>query len=216
MKTQTIGIPTLITAMEPTSTTAVAYHGLCTNLRFTMLETSLKTIAVVSAEAGEGKSTIIANLGIAFAQSGQRVLLVDGKLQRPFLHTIFGLKNQLGWGNLLNGQVTGLQEVIWPTAIRNLFVLPGGVKSPNPAQLLSTKSLTLFMEDVKDDFDVILFDSPALALGAEAQFLASKTDGTLVVVKEKLTKKELLREAHNQLLQAHAHILGFVYNGIAK
>lgn len=216
MKTQTMTIPTLITEMEPTSRTVEAYQELSINLRFAMLETNLKTLAITSASEGEGKSTITANLGILFAQSGQRVLLVDGNLRHPFLHRLFALENQVGWGNLLNGQVTNLQEIISPTRVINLFLLPSGVKSPNPAQLLSMKSLALFMEDVKDDFDVILFDSPALNKGTEAQFLAAKTDGTLMVVKENLTKKEGLRQAYHQLLQAHGRILGFIYNGAGK
>lgn len=83
-----------------------------------MLETSLKTIAVVSAEDGEGKSTIIANLGIAFAQSGQRVLLVDGNLQRPFF-ILSWFEEPARLGKPLKWSVTGLQEVIWPT----LFVI---------------------------------------------------------------------------------------------
>jgi Mrp family chromosome partitioning ATPase len=95
MKTQTATIPTLITQMEPTSGTVEAYQELSTNLRFAMLEMNLKTLVITSASEGEGKSTITANLGILFAQSGQRVLLVDGNLRHPFLHRLFALKNQL-------------------------------------------------------------------------------------------------------------------------
>ncbi|WP_270376176.1 CpsD/CapB family tyrosine-protein kinase, partial [Enterococcus thailandicus] len=127
MKTQTMTIPTLITEMEPTSRTVEAYQELSINLRFAMLETNLKTLAITSASEGEGKSTITANLGILFAQSGQRVLLVDGNLRHPFLHRLFALENQVGWGNLLNGQVTNLQEIISPTRVINLFLLPSGV-----------------------------------------------------------------------------------------
>ena len=216
MKIQEPEIPRLIALTEPNSATTEAYQGLCTNLRFAMLETTLKTVAITSASDGEGKSTVTANLGILFAQSGQRVLLVDGNLRHPFLHTLFAMENQVGWGNLLNGQVTNLQAIICPTTMENLFLLPSGIKSPNPVQLLSMNNLALFMEDVKDDFDVILFDSPSLTTGTEAQFLAAKTDGTLVVVKENVTKKERLRQAYTQLTQARAHIIGFVYNGTTK
>lgn len=149
----------LVTARAPQSPAAEAYRILRTNLLFTGLNRPLRSLMVTSAVPDEGKSLTAANLAVAFAQGGQRVLLVDADLRRPVQHRMFGLGRD-AWGGLtevLAGTVE-LQSAVAGTEITGLHVLPSGLLPPNPADLLGSQRMRSLMAALNEQFDLVIYD----------------------------------------------------------
>lgn len=205
----------LITLADKASPVAEQYRTIRTNIQFASANRKMQTIVVTSAGAGEGKSITTANLAIVLADVGQRVLLVDADMRRASVHKTFGLSNEAGLSLYLssNQQIEGLAQ---HTSVANLSVLTAGPKPPNPSELLGSKRMDQFIEEACRLYDVILFDMPPIVVVTDAQIMASKVDGTLMVVREEVTRKDALMNAKKLLDMVHAHILGVVYNGVEK
>ena len=170
----------------------------------------MKTIVVTSAVPGEGKSTTIANLAVVFAQQKKKVLLIDADLRKPTVHYTFNYSNTFGLTNALTKQAE-LQEVIKESQEDNLFVLTSGPIPPNPAELLGSKAMEQLLKEVEKEFDMVLFEPPLLAV-TDAQVLASKCDGAILVVSSGRTETEQAVEAKELLEAANSHIIGVVLN----
>ncbi|MFB5311947.1 CpsD/CapB family tyrosine-protein kinase [Enterococcus gallinarum] len=205
----------LITLADKASPVAEQYRTIRTNIQFASANRKMQTIVVTSAGAGEGKSITTANLAIVLADAGQRVLLVDADMRRASVHKTFGLSNEAGLSLYLssNQQIEGLAQ---HTSVANLSVLTAGPKPPNPSELLGSKRMDQLIEEACRLYDVILFDMPPIVVVTDAQIMASKVDGTLMVVREEVTRKDALMNAKKLLDMVHAHILGVVYNGVEK
>lgn len=205
----------LITLADKASPVAEQYRTIRTNIQFASANRKMQTIVVTSAGAGEGKSITTANLAIVLADAGQRVLLVDADMRRASVHKTFGLSNEAGLSLYLssNQQIEGLAQ---HTSVANLSVLTAGPNPPNPSELLGSKRMDQFIEEACRLYDVILFDMPPIVVVTDAQIMASKVDGTLMVVREEVTRKDALMNAKKLLDMVHAHILGVVYNGVEK
>lgn len=205
----------LITLADKASPVAEQYRTIRTNIQFASANRKMQTIVVTSAGAGEGKSTTTTNLAIVLADAGQRVLLVDADMRKATVHKTFGLSNEAGLSLYLssNQQIEGLAQ---HTSVANLQVLTAGPKPPNPSELLGSKRMDQFIEEACRLYDVILFDMPPIVVVTDAQIMASKVDGTLMVVREEVTRKDALMNAKKLLDMVHAHILGVVYNGLEK
>ena len=204
----------LIVLGNPNSPISEQYRAIRTNIQFAdTKETPLHTITVTSSGPNEGKSTTSANLAIVFAQAGERVLLVDADLRKPTVHVTFRVANDNGLTTLLTrGRlVTGAAR---ETNIPNLSILPSGPKPPNPSELLGGKRMVELIEEMKEHYDLIIFDTPPVVSVPDAQIMAAKTDGTLLVVRENQTKKETLTKAKQLLTLANARILGAVQNDV--
>src|SRR4051812_36367292 len=135
---------------------------------------------VTSSGPSEGKSTTVSNLAVTFAQLGKKVLLVDADLRKPTVHHTFGVNNLFGFTTVLTKQRT-LDKTILETEEKDLFILTSGPVPPNPAELLSSKSMEQFIEEAKQEFDYILFDTPPLLAVADPQILANLCDGSIMV-----------------------------------
>ena len=175
----------------------------------------LRSMAVVSSGPGEGKSTSSANLAVVFAQAGRRVLLVDADMRKATVHKTFGLSNEVGLSNLVSGQQSA-SSVIQPSGVDNLSVMTAGPIPPNPAELLNSHRMNVVIEELYQMFDLIVFDLPPVMTVADGLIMASKTDGTVVVIREGVTRKDSIIEAKNRLIQAKARILGVIYNGVEQ
>ncbi|WP_288227715.1 CpsD/CapB family tyrosine-protein kinase [uncultured Enterococcus sp.] len=212
---QQTSVVSLITLADKASPVAEQYRTIRTNIQFASANRKMQTIVVTSAGAGEGKSTTTANLAIVLADAGQRVLLVDADMRKATVHKSFGLSNEAGLSFYLssNQQIEGLAQ---HTSVANLSVLTAGPKPPNPSELLGSKRMDQFIEEACRLYDVILFDMPPIVVVTDAQIMASKVDGTLMVVREEVTRKDALMNAKKLLDMVHAHILGVVYNGVEK
>ena len=206
----------LITLLNPNSSISEQYRTVRTNLQFAVAgDQPLRSMAVVSSGPGEGKSTSSANLAVVFAQAGRRVLLVDADMSKATVHKTFGLSNEVGLSNLVSGQQSA-SSVIQPSGVDNLSVMTAGPTPPNPAELLNSHRMNVVIEELYQMFDLIVFDLPPVMTVADGLIMASKTDGTVVVIREGVTRKDSIIEAKNRLIQAKARILGVIYNGVEQ
>ena len=203
----------LITLLNPNSPISEQYRTVRTNLQFAVAgDQPLRSMTVVSSGPGEGKSTSAANLAVVFAQAGRKVLLVDADMRKATVHKTFGLSNEMGLSNLVSGQQAA-SSVIQATDVNNLSIITSGPTPPNPAELLNSRRMNVLMEELYQTFDLIIFDLPPVMTVADGLIMASKTDGTVLVIREGVTRKDSVLEAKNRLLQAKARILGVIYNG---
>lgn len=203
----------LITLLNPNSPISEQYRTVRTNLQFAVAgDQPLRSMTVVSSGPGEGKSTLAANLAVVFAQDGRKVLLVDADMRKATVHKTFGLSNEIGLSNLVSGQQAA-SSVIQATDVNNLSIITSGPTPPNPAELLNSRRMNILMEELYQTFDLIIFDLPPVMTVADGLIMASKTDGTVLVIREGVTRKDSVLEAKNRLLQAKARILGVIYNG---
>lgn len=201
----------LITREEPRSPISEQYRAIRTNILFTSVDHEIKTIAVTSAGPSEGKSTTVANLATVFAQQGKKVLLVDADLRKPTCHYTFNLTNTLGLTNVLTRQ-SELKEAVNGIVESNLYVLTSGPIPPNPAELLSTKAMEQFMKQAVEEYDVVLFDTPPLLAVTDGQIIASKCDGTILVVSSGKTEKGEAIKAKGMLIAVNSNIIGAIFN----
>ena len=201
----------LITIESSKSPISEQYRTLRTNIQYASVDKELKSIIVTSPNPGEGKSTTIANLAIVFAQQGKKVLLVDADLRKPTIHYTFNINNTKGLTNLLMKQAT-LKNVIQQTPVLDLFILPSGTIPPYPAELLESEVMSQLMDRLKVDFDLVLYDTPPILAVADAQILANKCDGSILVVKSGSTEKDRAIRAKDILLNSRSKLLGVVLN----
>jgi len=204
------GFSGLITDSRPKSPIAEAYRTLRTNIGFASVDKKYRTILISSTNPQDGKSTTSANLAVAMAQAGNRVVLVDCDLRKPILHKTFGQENSRGFSNLIMQEMP-LSDVAKKVE-ENLDLITSGPIPPNPSEMLnSSKTRSLWAELMKN-YDYVLIDSPPILAVADASILASQTEGVLLITKSGTTRIDLGRKAKEQLLTANANIIGVVIN----
>lgn len=187
------------------------YRRLRTNLLALDTSTPLQTMLVASAEPEEGKTTIVANLACAIAESGRQVVAVDCDLRRPSLHAIFGLTNKIGLSTVLQ-QETTLDEALQATEFHGLQVLCAGPVTPKPTALLDSRAMSALIATLRQHFDIVLFDTPAIGAVVDAAILAPSADGVLLVVERAKTQEKAVRAAYRQLADVGAKPIGVVMN----
>jgi capsular exopolysaccharide synthesis family protein len=192
---------------------AEAYRVLRTNLLFSRKEDKLNTIAVVSAGAGEGKSTTVFNLAAVFAQGGQRVLMVDSDLRRPTLHKMLHVTNNIGLTNYLLKQNT-LEEVIQTTNLPTLDFLASGKLPSSSLGILSSSQMRELITDLKRHYDFIFFDSPPVMGVSDASILASEVDMTLQVIQYRRYPQPMNIRAKQLIEKVGGNLVGIVLNNI--
>jgi capsular exopolysaccharide synthesis family protein len=205
----------VLSLTDPRSSAAEAYRGVRTAIQFLGVDRPLHTIQVTSANAQEGKTTTLANLGVAFASAGLRVVLVCCDLRRPRIHEFFGLKNDVGFTSVLLGSTplaAALQVV--PRQDR-LLLLASGPLPPNPSELLSSERAGQVIRNLAEQSDIVLIDCPPLLPVTDALVLAHRVDGTILTIAGTTTRKEAAR-AHELLRQVNAPLLGAVLNGVPE
>ena len=166
----------LITLTNPKSPIAEAYRTLRTNIQFSNIDNELKCICVTSSGPSEGKTTTSCNLAETFAQSGKRVLLIDGDLRKPRVHKAFQLRGMKGLTNVLSGQAK-LEEVTQVVG-SNLNVIPCGPIPPNPSELISSNRMKELIEYLKERYDLIIIDAPPVGVVTDSAILSTIVDGT--------------------------------------
>lgn len=190
-----------------------AFRVLRTNLQFASVDTPLRQLVVTSASPGEGKSLVVANLGAALAQLGNRVIIADCDLRRPRQHRIFGLVNNVGMTSLLldEGPVA---SVLQGTSRERLELITSGPLPPAAVELLASERLRAVLTHLRDEADILLVDGPPVTVGADAAVLATRADGVLLVVDHGSTRRDLAIAASDALRQVQAHLLGVVINRV--
>ncbi len=192
---------------------AEAYRVLRTNLMFARKDDKLNTVAVVSAGAGEGKSTTVLNLATVFAQSGQRVVVVDSDLRRPTLHKLLRLTNNLGLTNYLLKQNT-LDEVIQTTSLPTLDFLASGKLPSSSLGILSSSQMKDLIGDLKQRYDFVFFDSPPIMGVSDASILASEVDITVQVIQYRRYPQPMNIRAKQLIEKVGGNLVGIVLNNI--
>jgi capsular exopolysaccharide synthesis family protein len=168
-------------------------------------------IMVTSPNVGDGKTSISVNLASSLAMTGRRVVLVDTDMRRPLDHKIFGLALQPGLSNFITGSVS-LEEIIQPTQVPGLSLIAAGTVPPNPVQLLSSQVFVELMQQLRQEFQHLILDTPPIIGFPDGRIISSLTDGVLLVFKHHVTSRESGRLAAHLLEQVNANIFGVVLN----
>lgn len=198
---------------NPKSAAAECCRAIRTNLLFMSPDRELKRIAVTSSGPQEGKTTTCINVGVAMAQAGSRVLLIDTDMRRPRLHRAFGLSNEIGLSTVVVGE-TPVGSAIKTTDVPNLFVLPCGPVPPNPAELLHTERFREVLAQLGEQFDRLVFDTPPLIAVADAAVLSTAVDGVMLVTRFRKTTRDVARRVLRSLRDVNAPVLGAVMNDV--
>ena len=199
-----------IVEKKPKSVAAEAYRSLRTNIQYSSFDKKYQTLVVTSANPGEGKTTVAGNLALALAQGESKVLLVDCDMRRPSIHKTFKISNTYGISDLLVGNKK--LESVANKYNDNLSIVPAGKIPPNPAEMLASKAMTAFLEEMKNYFDYIVLDTPPLQAVTDAQVLSTKVDGSLIVVRAGVTKKDAVHNAVSIIKKVKGNIIGTVLN----
>jgi non-specific protein-tyrosine kinase len=204
----------LVTLLYPRSSASEAFRTLRTNVDFASVDLPTKSLLVTSSVAGEGKTTVAANLAIAFAQAGRRTILVDADLRHPEVHLVFKLANAIGLTTLLRSDLGAVMNALHPTDQPNLRILPAGPIPPNPAELLGSQKMRAIIESLKQDADIVIFDSPPLRAVTDAAILAPAVDATLLIILAGRTRGAAVRLGREALARVGAQVIGATLNRV--
>jgi capsular exopolysaccharide synthesis family protein len=205
-------IPELSVRQNPNTPLSEAYRMLHANLKFLSSDRPPKVIVVTSSVPQEGKSTVSANLAVAIAQLGRKVLLMDADLRHPLQHHIWKLTNSVGLSDVLVNQVefeSAISEVI-----DNLNVLSSGVIPPNPLALLDSKRMALLIENCAKHYDFVIIDAPPLVIAVDALTLGKMADGLLLIARPGVVNSTQANTSKELLERSNQNVLGLVVNGI--
>ena len=196
----------------PKSIDAEAYRSLSSNIEYSSFDDEYRVIVVTSSVPGEGKSTTAGNLAIALAQSGNSVLLVDCDMRKPSIHKKFKISNAAGTAELLLRKK--LFEEVANKYNENLTIITAGKIPPNPSEMLASRAMTAFIEEMKKEFKYIILDTPPLQAVTDAQVLSTKADGVLLVVRAGSTKREMVLNSVDLIKKVQGKVIGTVLNGV--
>jgi len=175
-------------------------------------EAGHKTLAVISAGRGEGRSFTAANLAVVFSQLGERTLLIDADLRNPSQHQLFKLDNKLGLSSLLAGRTTLVEAVIRIPGLIDLSVLPAGATPPNPQELLARPVFNALMATASGQYDIVIIDTPAGAETADSQTIAARARGAVVVARKDQSSAPALQAFVSSLQHSGVAVVGAVLN----
>lgn len=192
-----------------------AVKTLRTNISFSGIDHDIQTIVITSPSARLGKTTVVSFLGIAYAETGKKVLLVDTDCRRPMMANIFRQRPQYGMLQVLYGEVS-IEEAAEESRQAGLYIMDCGGKITNPVEFINSKRFMAFVEEARTKFDIIIFDTPPLGTFIEAALLAAQADGTLIVIQPGKVQSGTAKDVVDQLKKANAHILGVVFNNVVN
>ena len=203
----------LIVATNPKSSIAEAIKTIRTNLQFSSVDDKVKSILVTSSFSGEGKSFVTANLAVAFAQAGTKVLIVDCDLRRGRQHSVFHVENLEGLSNLLIDDVEKkYKHYIKKTRYENIYVLPMGIVPPNPSELLASDKNKQLVEILAKNYDLVIYDGVPVGGLTDSIIMADLVDKIVIVSAYKQTPIELLNNTKKNLEKFSDKIAGVVLN----
>lgn len=209
----------LIIYKDPKSPISEVFRTLRTNLQFMASNKEFKTLLVTSSMPGEGKSWVSANLILAFAQEGKKVIIVDSDMRKGRMHKIFDIDKKPGLSNYLSGIIDkedkdNVFNYIKRTEIENLYIMPTGDVPPNPSELLVSERTTKLIETLKGIFDIVIFDGTPSLIVTDALILSRQVDATLIVTAHKTTKISDVEKIKKSIENVGGKIAGIVINKI--
>lgn len=188
-----------------------AANTLLTNIRFSSVDCPVKTILIASSVPNEGKTTTAIALAAAASESGKSCLLVEGDMRRRSLRAAMGVKPRYGLYAVLSGECAASDAIV-ETTLKNVSFLDAEPGIPNPEEILISVRYASLLSELRDSFDYVIIDAPPIGAYSDASVIASKVDGTVLVVREGYTDKREALYAVEQLRAAGAHILGVTLN----
>jgi capsular exopolysaccharide synthesis family protein len=200
---------------NPRSAFAESFRGLRTNLQYMLRDNDHKIIAITSTISGEGKTFSSTNLAAIFAMSGKKVLIMGLDLRRPKIHKIFNLNNTTGLSNCLIGQAK-LADIVQPTPVANLFVAPSGPVPPNPAELLEGSVLGEIFRQAREEYDLIIADTPPFGMVTDSLLIAKHADLNLFILRQNYSTKDILELMEDLYQQKSIGPMGIIMNDIKK
>jgi tyrosine-protein kinase Etk/Wzc len=203
---------------DPLSAPAEAYKKLRMNLKFTAVgavDGSSRVLLITSCSPKEGKSTIAGNLGCTYARADTKTIVIGADLRHPQIDKTFGISQKAGLTNLLVGDVKK-EDVICSTKINNLSIIPAGYLPPDPAELLESDRMRNLISELKEEFEMVIIDSPPLMSCADGFLLANVADGVVLVLELGGTPREYLLQTIGSFKVAHAAFIGVVVNKVKE
>ena len=206
----------LATLLYPRSPAAEGFRQVRTNVEFAIGDTPLRSLLIASAVPGEGKTVTASNLAVAFAQAGRTTCLMDADLRRPTIHDLFGLTNDHGLSTLMQGDEATYETATHETDVPGLRVLTTGPLPPNPAELLASPRMRAILDELLENVDLVVIDSPPLQAVTDAAILSSLADGTVLVAGAGRTRRASLLRGRDALQRVGANVLGVMLNGVSE
>lgn len=206
----------VVVERHPKAAVSESIKSLRTNLQFASVDQKLKTILVTSSLPGEGKTFVSVNLGASFAQTDKKVLIVDCDLRRGRLHKLFGLPNINGLSNLLTDDIRNFEKYVQETGIENLSVITRGTCPPNPSELLSSQKNKRLINQLRQKFDIIIFDGTPCNGLTDSIIMSTLVDEALIVVRNGFVPRSVFNTTKEGLENVGAKIAGVVPNQIAR
>jgi capsular exopolysaccharide synthesis family protein len=203
----------LITYEDPKSPISESYRALRTNISYASADKKIKSLLVSSPQPGEGKSTTTANLAIAFAQLRKRTLLIDADLRKPVMHNVFDKSRGPGLSEYLVGKVEDISTIIHPTKVENLFIISAGGLPPNPSELLGSSRMSVLVDQLEQEWDMVLFDSPPIVAVTDASMISGEIDALALVVKAGQTDRAAVDRAIDTIRNVKSPLIGVILNG---
>lgn len=212
----------IIVVENPKSPEAEMFRNLRTNIQFMNTDSEKKVMIVTSTIPGEGKSYVSANLAAAFAQLDKKVLIIDTDMRKGRQYSLFNLKPRPGISNFLSGVVEqdfigdkeDIRNYIQETDVENLYLIPAGNVPPNPSELLVSPKLKKIIHELKQSFDIIIFDAPPCLIVADALIIARLVDFSIIVTAQNITRIENLKRAKLAIENVGGKIAGVVLNKV--
>ena len=205
--------PRMLAIGEPQWRAVEAYRALRTSIQYANPDQLTRTVLVTSAVPGEGKTTTVANLAAVIAQTERRILLVGSDMRKPEIHLLFGTPKEPGLTDILTGRVNW-RSAVHGTDVESLKLIPSGAIPPNPAEILGSKHMTVFLEEIRADFDMILFDSPPALGFADAAVLGNKVDSSFLVIEAGKTTAQMVARVKVILENVNARVVGAILNKV--
>ncbi|MDP2922794.1 MAG: CpsD/CapB family tyrosine-protein kinase [Candidatus Omnitrophota bacterium] len=203
----------VIVQIDPRSPEAESYRSLRTNILSSNLTTPPKVLILTSAHPEEGKSLTSTNLAIVMAEIGKKTLLVDCDLRRPNIHTILGTEKSRGLSEILYGREQW-DKVLKDVGIGNLHLITSGAIPHNPAEIIGSDKMKLFLEEVKHAFDIIILDAPCILAVTDALILSLLADCVFMVVLAEKTPREAILRAMSMLRDVKSNVTGVIFNKV--
>lgn len=200
--------------LHPQSNAAEAFRTIRAAIALTHKADRLRVLSVTSTIPAEGKSLIASNLAIVMAQTGLKTLLVDADLRRPSVHKAFQLHSPVGLAAYLQETTSNLDDLVHTSEVPNLDVICCGSAPLNPSELIGSKRMILFLQEVSKRYDRVLLDCPPVSAVSDPLVIAAMTDGIVFVTKFNKIRREHARKTIQRIQDSGIHVCGTVLNDI--
>ena len=216
-KLEDVGVGDLIVKDAPSSGYAESFKEIRANMQFATANRANGVYLVTSPAPGDGKTTIISNLAIAFALGGKNTILIDSDLRHPGVHRNFeGVDRDPGLSNFLSDETMEASALLAPSGVEGVAIIPGGPVPPNPSELIDSPRMSVLLKSLMQMADIVLVDSPPVLMFSDGAILASQVDGAILAIEAGTTRSSSLRLALETLSKTDVEVLGVVMNKIKR